>query len=104
MENRDKELLIGMLDFAVRIEKRVACASKDDFMSDLDIQDAVLYAIGQLGEKVSHLSEEFLEKYPEKDWYVLKGLRNRIFHAYEDIDISLIYNITVQNNKNTIKC
>ena len=93
MNDKDKSNLLGMLDFALRVNKRMADVSKDSFLYDLDLQDAVLYALGQLGEKTNGLSEDFIGANPSKVWYKLKGLRNRIFHSYEDINLNMIYEI-----------
>jgi len=91
MSDKDEKALRGMLDFAMRVDKRMKDVSLEKFLSDLDLQDSVLYALGQLGEKTNLLSDSFLEQYPSEEWYKLIGLRNRLFHSYEDIKLDMIY-------------
>jgi len=91
MNAKDKRTLEGMLMFALRVSKRTNGLTYERFISDVDIQDAILYALGQLGEKASLLSNDFREKHPSDEWYSLIGLRNRLFHSYEDISLERIY-------------
>ena len=91
MNAKDKRILESMLVFALRVSKRTNDLTYEKFISDVDIQDAVLYALGQLGEKANSLSDDFREKYPSEEWYSLIGLRNRLFHSYEDINLERVY-------------
>lgn len=91
MKEHDIKLVKGMLAFAYKIERRIEGLSLQQFMADDDIQEAILYAVGQMGEKANKLSDAFKEKYPRAEWYGLVGLRNRVFHTYEDISMEIIY-------------
>jgi len=35
----------------------------------------------------------FHEEYPNDIWYSLIGLRNRLFHSYEDINLEMVFYI-----------
>ena len=93
MNDKDRSLLTGMLDFAQRVSRRTANLTNEMFMADSDMQDAILYALGQLGEKANGLSSDFIEKYPSEEWYSLIGLRNRLFHSYDDINLDMVYDM-----------
>ena len=97
MSDKDRKLLIGILEFAQKVKRRTSLLSFNDFLKDDDMQDAVLYALGQMGEKTNQLSDEFKEKYPKNEWYGLIGLRNRIFHSYKDISMDIVYNVSYEN-------
>jgi len=75
MNAKDNRILSGMLEFALRISRRANGLTYEKFIEDIDIQDAILYALGQLGEKTNMLSEAFREKYPSEEWHSLIGLR-----------------------------
>jgi uncharacterized protein with HEPN domain len=92
-----------MLEFAFRIEKRVDGLTFEKFKQDIDLQDAILYALGQLGEKANNLSDSFKEKYPSEEWYSLIGLRNRLFHSYEDIKFDMVYDMAKNDIKEIIE-
>jgi len=91
MNEIDRKILASMLEFTLRVDRRMKDVTLDKFVSDLDLQDAVLYALGQLGEKANMLSDSFMESYPREEWHMLIGLRNRLFHVYEDIKIDMVY-------------
>lgn len=55
--------------------------------------DATVFAISQIGELVKNISIETIEKYPNIEWNMIKGLRNRIVHDYEGINLTSIWYI-----------
>ena len=66
----------------------------ETFLNDEFLQDAVLYCLGQMGEIAAKISNEEQEKYPEVFWNQMIGLRHRLFHPYETINLSMVYEIT----------
>ena len=64
--------------------------------SDLH-QQATFYAIGIVGEAASHVGQEIRAANPDIPWRQIVGMRNRIFHAYFDIDIRAMWR-TVQQS------
>ena len=42
---------------------------------------------------VKNISIETIEKYPNIEWNMIKGLRNRIVHDYEGINLTSIWYI-----------
>ena len=55
----------------------------------MDIQDSVLYRLGQTGEMASRISDKEQKKIPQVFWGEMIGLRNRIFHEYYEIDLTV---------------
>ena len=83
-----------ILEFAKKIEKRTENISLDDFVQDELLQESVMYCLGQIGEIASNIPDEEQEKYPGIFWYQMIGLRNRLFHDYEEIDLTRVFAIT----------
>ncbi len=50
-----------------------------------------------IGEAANQISEEIEEKYPEIPWSLMRAMRNRIVHAYFNVDEKLMWD-TVQND------
>ena len=44
-----------------------------------------------IGEAASQVSEDFQEKHPEIPWAQIVAMRNRLIHAYFDIDLDRIW-------------
>ena len=83
-----------ILEFAHKVRKRTEGICLDDFVKDDLLQEAVMYCLGQIGEIASNIPDEEQEKYPEIFWYQMVGLRNRLFHDYEEIDLARVFAIT----------
>ena len=55
--------------------------------------EACVFNLGQLGEVANKIEEEYEEAHPEIPWRQIYGLRNRIIHDYEGINLNLIWEI-----------
>ena len=66
---------------------------KDSFMSNSLLVEACVFNLSQIGEITNKLDTAFTEAYPEIPWYALYGLRNRIVHDYEGVNLNLIWDI-----------
>jgi len=91
MRDRDFTYFERMYEFAKRVERRIAEVSLCTFLEDEDIQDLILYAIGQIGENANAISEEERDRHHDILWNALIGIRNRVFHSYGDIDMRIVY-------------
>ena len=96
MNANTRKRLEQILMFATRIQRIMKSKSLENFLADNDIQDAVLYRLGQIGESASKILDDEQEKYPTLFWDGMIGLRHRLFHEYYDIDLSRVYDITQQ--------
>ena len=65
----------------------------EEFCNDSKTVDATVFIISQIGELVKNISKETMEKYSNIEWNMIKGLRNRIVHDYEGINLELIWAI-----------
>ena len=91
MKNKDIEHLKLMLDFSKRVKRRIYGISVDNFLEDEDLQDMVLYAMGQIGENANAISDTTRDKHHEILWGAVIGIRNRVFHSYGAVDMSIVY-------------
>jgi len=103
MNERDLNSLKNMLIFAERINSRIENVSLEQFLDDEEKQDLILYPLGQIGENANRVSEELREKCHEILWNPIIGIRNRIFHSYEDINMSIVYQAAIEHTPVLIK-
>ena len=86
-----------MLDTA----QRLRALSRDRSRDDLDTDDvallAMLHLIQRLGEAASRLSADFRDVHPEFPWGGMIGMRNRIVHAYDDLDPDIIWHVATED-------
>ena len=55
-----------------------------------------MFRIIQISENNDKLSDEFKKQNNNVPWLAIKGMRNRIVHAYGNVDLSIVYD-TVKN-------
>ena len=97
MPRNDRLSLELMLDTASRLH----ALSRDRSRHDLDTDDvallAMLHLIQRLGEAASRLSADFRDAHPELPWGGMIGMRNRIVHAYDDLDPDIVWHVATDD-------
>ncbi len=87
----DKERLLHIRDAATKVGEFVAGLTEDDFLQSELVQHAVINCLFIIGEAASRISEQTRALCPEIEWDVIRGLRNRLAHAYFDINLGLVW-------------
>jgi uncharacterized protein with HEPN domain len=67
-------------------------------MADTLLQDAVLRNLGIIGEAAHRLladSPDYAATHPEIPLAKIYGMRNRITHAYEEVDMEIVWNLVL---------
>ena len=61
------------------------------FESDGLLQDACFMNLMQIGENASKIDEDFIKKHSNIKWKEMKGLRNKIVHDYDGVNIMIVW-------------
>jgi uncharacterized protein with HEPN domain len=85
-----------MIEAAESAVQFMAGRSRADLDTDRMLLFAVVRAIEVVGEAASKLSEEFRAAHPSIPWRAIIGMRNRLIHAYFDIDTETVWETTMQ--------
>ena len=80
----------GIKEHVVAIKKYLP-DSKEAFLKNDLVQDAVLMRLLAIGEELTHVSDKFFDEHPEFQWHKIIGLRNRIAHGYFELDKDVIW-------------
>ena len=75
------------------LEEFVSQTNREQFLADRLQQSFVFHRLVILGEAAVALAKVFQDKYPEVPWPRLISLRNRLVHAYFDLDMALVWGI-----------
>lgn len=102
MKKDPKIFLAHILESIEVIESYTKNISKAEFMKSQQVQDAVIRRFEIIGEAAKNITDDFQELHPKVSWYEMKGMRNRLIHAYADIDFELVW-ITVQDDLPLLK-
>ncbi|HAK96477.1 MAG TPA: hypothetical protein DCM87_16180 [Planctomycetes bacterium] len=75
-------------------EAQAFAAGKDcgELARDRQLTLALLKCIEIIGEAAARVSEATRARHPRVPWADVIGMRNRLVHAYFDIDLSLLWN------------
>jgi uncharacterized protein with HEPN domain len=95
---RTEDYLEHILKALDRIQRYAEGKSKADFLTDTLLQDGVLRNLGIVGEAAHRLladSPEYAARHPEIPLAKIYGMRNRITHAYEEVDMEIVWNLVL---------
>ncbi|MXY39114.1 MAG: DUF86 domain-containing protein [Rhodospirillaceae bacterium] len=97
MPRDDKSYLLDMLVAARDAMAYAENVSYGDFERNREKQRAIFNAVQEIGEAASRISPEFKSAHPSIAWPDIVGMRNRLVHAYFDIDLRLVWD-TLRND------
>ena len=89
--HHDLQSLLDMLASAKLATRYIAAQSKADFLSDLQLQDAVIRRLAVIGEASRRIPETTRQDFPTIPWVEINGMRNRLIHEYDDLDLEIIW-------------
>ena len=73
------------------IQPYIEDVSRREFLANPPLQDSVIRRIELMGEAAGQLSPAFREKSPEIAWARMRGLRNRMIHGYDDVEMDFVW-------------
>ena len=94
MQPRDRQRLERISTYCVKIERTVVRCKKslDVFLADDDMQQSISFSIGQIGELVGGLTEEYRAATKAViQWSRIKAMRNIVVHDYGNIDLPVVW-------------
>ncbi len=94
---RDDAYLLDMLLAARDTVEFTAGLTFPQFEQNRLNQNAVLRAIEIIGEAASCISPETRQAHPEISWTEIIGMRNRLVHAYFEVNLERVWQ-TVQQD------
>ena len=90
---RDDAYLLDMLVAARKAVTFAADLTYPQFVrSDLH-QNAIFKVLEIVGEGASRVGEDTRQTHPDISWHQIVGLRNRIVHAYFEIDLDVVWRV-----------
>ncbi|MBF0291679.1 MAG: DUF86 domain-containing protein [Nitrospinae bacterium] len=91
MTHHDETIRVRhMLDYAREAVEIASGKTVDDLAGSRVTQLALTRAIEIIGEAASKVSGETRAKYPAIPWDEMIGMRNRLIHGYDSLDIDII--------------
>lgn len=97
MKKDDSVYIHHILAAIERIEAYSEGVSFQKFLQIEILQDGVIRQLEIIGEAARNLSADLCRRHPEVPWGEIIGLRNRIAHAYYNIDLGVVWDIVQED-------
>jgi uncharacterized protein with HEPN domain len=94
MENKDLTRLHHMLDSVNAILSFVKGENRNSLDTNRLLLSGIIRELEILGEAAGKVSKETQNRFPEFPWKQAIGMRNRLIHAYFDVDPDIIWKTT----------
>ena len=94
---REINYLLDVLEAARLLQMFVEGVDWETFENDLMRRAAVMRQLEIIGEAARRLSEETRLELSEIPWRQIIGMRNRLIHGYDDVDLAIVWD-SVQND------
>ena len=91
MSPDDRIRIAHMIDSAESALQFVSGKKRSDLDTDLMLVFATVRAIEVIGEAASRVSQEGRDRLPSVPWRKIVGMRNRLVHAYFDVDTDTLW-------------
>lgn len=91
MKSKDRIILQKIISYINEIEDYINGLTTETFMEDKKTITACAFTVSQIGELAKDVSEDTQEKYSDIPWKAMKGMRNKIVHDYENIDLAVLW-------------
>ncbi|MCQ2085284.1 MAG: DUF86 domain-containing protein [archaeon] len=90
----EAEYLDTILDYCGKIQSDIEFfGDSEEFLENERYQRAVTFCLLQIGEVVKHLRDSFGNRYSDKYWKKIAGLRDVVCHGYESVDQAIIWTV-----------
>ena len=106
MKSKDRIIIQKIIEYIDDIKKYVYGLQARDFLDDKKTITACAFTVSQIGEIVKEITDETINKYSNIPWNSIRGMRNRIVHDYENVDLSVLWstiNESLPELKNQLK-
>jgi uncharacterized protein with HEPN domain len=91
MANAPIDGLLDILELIERIERQTGGLTREQFLAELDVQDATAYRLLAIGEAAKDLGDELKSRHPHIPWRQILGMRNILAHEYFTRESEIIW-------------
>lgn len=84
-------LLNDMLDYSLKALALIEGMDWDQFEADEKTQLAAVHCLEIIGEAAAKMPRDFHDMHQDIPWAEIVGMRNRIIHAYFEVDMELCW-------------
>lgn len=90
---KNKIIVEKILKYISKVLEYTKDTEYDTFINNSILVEACVFNLSQVGELANKIDKDFEEISSSIPWRVLYGLRNKIVHDYEGVNLVLIWDI-----------
>ncbi|MDJ0681622.1 MAG: DUF86 domain-containing protein [Xenococcaceae cyanobacterium MO_167.B52] len=94
---RTLDRLEDMLRYSEEAVEITQGKTRQDLDNERLLNLAVVRLLEIIGEAANKIPREECLKYPEIPWHAIVSMRNRLIHAYGDIDLDIVWQVVKEN-------
>jgi uncharacterized protein with HEPN domain len=102
MPPEDRTRILHMIEAADAVARFLGGRSREDLDSDSMLLFALVRAIEVFGEAAAKVSALTKAATPEIPWLEIVAMRNRLIHAYFDIDRTIVWKAAAEEIPNLL--
>ncbi|ABI67933.1 MAG: DUF86 domain-containing protein [Syntrophomonas sp.] len=91
MTGKDRIILQKISTYIDDVIQYIDGFSFENFMADKKTISASAFSVSQIGELAKEISRDTQEKHDHIPWKSIRGMRNKIVHDYENIDLAVLW-------------
>ena len=100
---RNEIVIEKMIDIIEKLQNYVGENDYHSFSENEMLIDACVFNLSQLGEIANRIDSEYENAHSDIPWRQIYGLRNRIIHDYEGVNLNLIWEIITEDLPDLLK-
>lgn len=89
--DRDAPHIVDIVGSARLVLGYLEGVPRDAFMKNVQLQDSVIRRLEVIGEAAGRVSASFRERHPAIPWSRMIGMRNRMIHTYDAVDLGIVW-------------
>ena len=93
MSHEFLDFVEDILDAMDKAEILVEGMTYDEFEADFRTNFALVRALEIIGEATKRLPASVREQYPKVPWRGMAGMRDRIIHGYDNVDLQIVWDV-----------
>lgn len=90
---RNDVIVKKMITHSQKLMDYCAGYTYETFIADPRTVEACVFNLSQIGELCRIVDDSFSQAHPEIPWREIYGLRNRIVHDYDGVNLRLVWQI-----------
>ncbi|EKD80382.1 MAG: protein of unknown function DUF86 [uncultured bacterium] len=95
--------LEDILESITLIDSYMSNVEHDAFLTNRQLQDAVVKRLEVIGEAVKRLDKDFRESHPELPWKGMVGLRDVLVHDYDKVILEALWQLIHNGDLQSVK-